>query len=123
MGTQENLAKTRAAFAAFAAGDGAAAIGAWATDGTIVLNGDSAIAGTVRGHAEIGALFGRLGAKGFAITPNRFVADGDTVIVFCAMEVGGEKADVVEVVDFNDDPKVQRAEIFGGEDLLRRVYG
>jgi len=123
MGAQENITAAKAAYAAFNEGDIDSALRLWAADAQFVVRGDSPIAGTKRGHDEIGTLFGQLGDKNTITRPRRFIADGDTVVVFNEPELDGEKTNIVEVIEFNDQARIVRFESFGIEGLLKRAYG
>jgi ketosteroid isomerase-like protein len=123
MGAQENITTAKAAYAAFTEGDAQAALTLWADDAEFVVRGDSAISGTKRGHDEILTFFGQLGDKNTVTVPRRFIADGDTVVVFNEPELDGEKTNIVEVIDFNDQARIVRFESFGIEGLLKRAYG
>ena len=123
MGVQENITTAKAAYAAFTEGDAQAALRLWAEDAEFVVRGDSAISGIKRGHDEILTFFGQLGDKNTVTIPRRFIADGDTVVVFNEPEVGGEKTTAVEVIDFNDQGRIVRFETYGIEALLKRAYG
>jgi hypothetical protein len=71
------------AYASFAAGDVPAALGAFADDIRWVEPDGYPIAGTYVGpQAVLEGVFMRLGEIGdhFAVKPERFVADGDTVV-------------------------------------------
>ncbi len=123
MGTQENLATAKAAYAAFAAADVAGILDAYADDAEIVLRGNSTISGTTRGKEAMLAVLAKLGEQNVKSAPHRYLADGDVVVAFNDVQIGGETVSSVEVLRFNSDAKVTRFENFGTEAVLKRVYG
>ncbi len=55
-----------------------------------VLNGNSKISGTYRGKSGVMDLFGKLAEKSLTTAPDRFLADGDVVVVIGQVAAGGE---------------------------------
>jgi len=84
--------------------------------------GDSAVSGTYHGKGELGDLLSRLAEKSPTITPRRFLADGDMVVVLSDTTAGGETAQDAEVYTLRDG-KTVRAELYGDTAMMERVYG
>ena len=84
--------------------------------------GSSAISGTYHGKGEIGELLRRLGGQTTTVKPLRFLADGDTVVVFSEATVGGETSQDVEVFTMRDG-KAVAARTYGDTALMERVFG
>ncbi len=122
MSAQSNVETTKAAYAAFSAGDAEAAMAAMADDIEWIVAGDSAISGTYRGKAEVGGFWAQLAGKGFVTDPQQFLADGDTVVVLTRATVGGESSDQADVLTF-DDGKLVKFRGIGDTALQVRVFG
>jgi uncharacterized protein len=122
MSTEENLEKTRKAYAAFAAADLEAATADIADSIEWIVPGESSISGTYRGVDEIVGFFLKLAEKGFATEPHHFLGDGDTVVVLCTNRVGDEATEAADVVTFEDGAVVRFRSI---ADTLsqQRVFG
>jgi ketosteroid isomerase-like protein len=77
---------------------------------------------TYHGKAEVGEFFAKLAEKSFTTTPNRFIADGDEVVVLTEVRVGGESAQSAELYTVRDG-NVVRAENFSDTATMERVFG
>jgi ketosteroid isomerase-like protein len=87
-----------------------------------VVAGDSSVSGTYRGKEDIGAFWMKLVEKGFRTTPTRFIAEDDTVVVLCDVELAGESSRSLDLLSYDSDGKLVRFETFGGEGLLDRTF-
>ena len=87
-----------------------------------ITRGNSAISGTVRGKAEVGALWAKLAEKGFQTAPQFWFSDEDHVVVLTQITVGGEQADSADVLTYRDG-RVIRFQTAGDTALLERVFG
>jgi uncharacterized protein len=123
MGASENIATAKRGYAAFAAGDAAAAMTDLTDDIEWVTPGNSAIGGTTHGKQELGANWAKLAEKGFTTSPQYWFADEERVVVLTQISVGGETADSVDVLTFNADGKVTRFQSAGDTALFERVFG
>jgi uncharacterized protein len=124
MGAQENLAAAKRGYAAFAAGDAAAAMAEMVEDIEWVTPGDSAIGGSIRGKLAVGEHWGKLAQKGFTINPQYWFADGDRVVVLVQHTyAGGENSDAADVLTFDADGKLVKFQSAGDTALLERVFG
>jgi ketosteroid isomerase-like protein len=69
MGAEENLAAARRGYAAFIAGDAAAAMAEMVDDVEWITPGNSAVSGTVRGKQALGELWAALRGEGLRRPP------------------------------------------------------
>jgi ketosteroid isomerase-like protein len=122
MSKDQNIETLNKGYAAFSSGDAEGAMRDLDDSIEWVEPGKSAISGTYRGKAEVGEFFAKLAEKGFTTTPNRFIADGDDVIVLSEVRVGDESANSADLFTFRNG-KVVRAETFSDTALMERVYG
>ena len=122
MSKDQNIETLNKGYAAFSAGDAEGAMRDLADDVEWVSPGKSALSGTYRGKAEVGELFMKLAEKGFTTTPNRFIADGDDVVVLSEVRVGDETARSADLFTLRDG-KVVRAETFSDTGMMERIFG
>jgi uncharacterized protein len=122
MSKDQNIETLNKGYAAFSSGDAEGAMRDLADDVEWVSPGKSALSGTYRGKAEVGEFFMKLAEKGFTTTPNRFIADGDDVIVLSEVRVGDETAHSADLYTLRDG-KVVRAETFSDTAMMERIYG
>jgi ketosteroid isomerase-like protein len=123
MGAEQNLATARRGYAAFSAGDAAAAMAEMAEDIEWITPGNSAISGTTRGKQELGANWAKLAEKGFTTTPQHWFADEERVVVLTQITVAGEKADSADVLTFDSEAKLVKFQTAGDTALFERVFG
>jgi len=123
MGAQENIATARKGYAAFAAGDAAAAMADMVDDIEWITPGNSAVSGSVRGKQALGAHWGKFAEKGFSVSPQYWFADGDRVVVLVQTSLAGETTDAADVLTFNADGKLVRFQTAGDTAQLERVFG
>ncbi|HEY1775149.1 MAG TPA: nuclear transport factor 2 family protein [Solirubrobacteraceae bacterium] len=124
MGAQENLEAAKRGYAAFAAGDAAAAMAEMVDDIEWVTPGNSAVGGTVRGKQALGEQWGKILQKGFTTNPQYWFADGDRVVVLVHHTYdGGEESDAADVLTFNADGNLVKFQSAGDTALLERIYG
>ena len=122
MSTSENVETAKKGYQAFSAGDVEATLGLFDDDCEWVLNGNSTISGTYRGKAEVMDLFGKLAEKSLTTAPDRFLADGNVVVVIGQVTAGGETGAEVDVLTFRGG-KAVKVESFGDTAMQERVYG
>jgi ketosteroid isomerase-like protein len=124
MGAEENLAAARRGYAAFIAGDAAAAMAEMVDDVEWITPGNSAVSGTVRGKQALGELWAAFVAKGYGVRPQYWFADGDRVVVLVEHSYSGEPdSDAADVLTFNADGKLVRFQSAGDTALLERIFG
>ena len=122
MSKDQNIETLNKGYAAFSSGDAEGAMRDLADDIEWIEPGKSSISGTYRGKAEVAEFFAKISEKGFTTTPNRFIADGDEVVVLSDVKVGDESAHSADLYTFRDG-KVVRAENFSDTAMMERVYG
>jgi len=124
MSAQENLATAKRGFAAFAAGDAAAAMADMVEDIEWVTPGNSAVSGSVRGKQALGEQWAKFAEKGFSTSPQYWFADGDRVVALVQTSYLGEQdTDAADVLTFNADGKLVKFQSAGDTALLERVFG
>jgi hypothetical protein len=97
MRAADNIAATKRGYAAFAAGDAAAAMTNLVDDIVWITPGSSAVSGTTHGKQELGANWAKLAEKEFSTVPQHIFSDGDRVVVLSQGRVGGEITDSADV--------------------------
>jgi hypothetical protein len=122
MAGEENLEKTKAAYAAFQSGDAARAMEDLADEVEWIVAGDSTISGTYRGKQEVGQFWGKLAEKGFTTTPQFWFSDEERVVVLTHTSIDGHEADNADVLTFRDG-KVVKFQSAGDTAQLERVWG
>lgn len=122
MSGQENIEKTKKAYAAFSASDIDGASAELDDQVEWIVSGNSALSGTYRGRDEVIGFWMRLAEKGFATRPQYFLGDEERVVVLTNVTVGGETADQADVVTFRDG-KVVKFQSAGDTAMQERVWG
>lgn len=121
MSTDQNKQAARDGYEAFGRGDAEGAMENISDSVEWVTGGDSAVSGTLTGKEEVGAFWAQLASKEFRTEPREFLADGDKVVVVGSNTVGGETAEVADVLTY-DDGQLVRFQGFGGEEVLNRAF-
>ncbi|WP_107765923.1 nuclear transport factor 2 family protein [Nocardioides terrigena] len=119
---QENIEKTKAAYAAFSAGDVEAASAELADDIEWITAGNSAVSGTRRGKKEVLDFWMQLAGKGFSTRPEYFLGDDERVVVLTSITLDGETADQADVLTFRDG-KVVKFQSAGDTAMQERIWG
>ena len=122
MSAEQNIASTKAAYAAFASGDAAAAMENLADDTEWIVPGNSAVSGTYHGKQEVGALWTKLAEKAFSTAPEHFLGDDERVVVLTRTTADGQSSDSVDVLTFRDG-KVVRFQTAADTALQERIFG
>lgn len=120
--SEQNIELVRQGYQAFAAGDTETLMRLFDDDIEWVQPGDSAVSGTYRGKTELKEFLMRLAEKAPIISPHRFLADGETVIVLSEASVGGERGQSAEVYTVRNS-KTVRVQVYGDTALMERHYG
>ncbi|KZS81614.1 nuclear transport factor 2 family protein [Mycobacterium persicum] len=118
----QNIEVVKRGYQAFADGDVETLMSLFDDNIEWVQPGESAISGRYHGKGELGEYLRRLGEKSPTVTPHRFIADGDTVVVFSDATVGGETSQDVEVYTLRDGKSV-RVQVYGDTAMMERQYG
>jgi ketosteroid isomerase-like protein len=119
---EQNLERTKAAYAAFAAGDVDAASADLADDIEWIMPGNSKVGGTYRGKDEVIGFWMALAEKGFTTSPEHFLADDERVVVLASTTADGHTADSVDVLTFRDG-KVVKFQSAGDTALQEHIWG
>ena len=122
MSTSQNVETAKKGYAAFAEGDLETVLSLYDDDVEFVLPGNSTVSGTYRGKAELTDMFAKLAEQSLTITPSRFLADGEVVVVLSQITAGGESAPTADAFSFRDG-KILKARDFGDTAMFERVYG
>ncbi len=122
MSKDDNVDMTKKGYAAFSAGNLDEAMAVFHEDVEWIQPGNSTVSGTYHGKGEVAELLGKFAGKQFATTPNRFVGDGDVVVVLTDVTIEGENTVGADVFTFRDG-KVVKAESFGDTSVMERIYG
>jgi len=122
MAGEELIETAKRGYAAFSAGDAAAAMEDLADDIVWITAGNSAISGAARGKQEVGALWAKFAEKGFEVKPEYWFSDGERVVCLNHATLAGEEADVADVLTFRDG-KVVKFQSAGDTAMLERVFG
>jgi ketosteroid isomerase-like protein len=122
MTAQENIEKTKAAYAAFSAADIDSASAELADDVEWIVPGNSTVSGTYRGKDEVIAFWIKLAEKGFTTTPQRFVGDDEVVVVLTSTSADGQTSDQADVLTFRDG-KVVKFQSAGDTAQQERIWG
>lgn len=120
--SEQNIELVRTGYQAFTSGDTEALMALFDDDVEWVQPGDSAVSGTYRGKTELGEFLVRLAAKAPVITPHRFLADGETVVVLSEASIGGERGHSAEVYTIRNG-KTVRVQVYGDTAMMERQYG
>ena len=89
MSAEENIAKAKAAYAAFGNADIDAASADLDDSIEWVVPGNSTISGTYNGKDEVIGFWIKLAEKGFTTTPEHFLGDDDLVVVLTNITADG----------------------------------
>lgn len=120
--SEQNIELVKKGYAAFAAGDVETLMSLFDDNIEWVQPGDSAVSGTFHGKGELGQFLARLAEKSPTVTPHRFLADGDMVVVLSETHIGDETASDAEIYTIRDG-KTARVEVYGDTAMMERVYG
>ena len=122
MAASQNIEISKKGYAAFDAGDVETVLNDYDDNVEFVVPGNSAVSGTYRGKDGVKELFGKIAEQNFKITPTRFLADDDVVVVLTQVTAGGESASQADVATFRDG-KIVKEQNLGDTAMFERVYG
>jgi len=120
--SEQNIELVKKGYQAFATGDTETLMSLFDDNIEWFQPGESAISGTYRGKAELAEHLKRLAEKSPTVTPRRFLADGDTVMVLSETLVGGETGQDAEVYTLRNG-KTLRVQVYADTALMERQYG
>jgi ketosteroid isomerase-like protein len=123
MTAQENIEKTKAAYAAFGAADIDAASADLDDQIEWIVPGNSTVSGTYRGKDEVIGFWIKLAEKGFTTTPEHFLGDGNIVVVLTSVSAEGQSSDQADVLTFDDDGKVVKFQSAGDTAQQEQIWG
>ena len=120
--SDQNIEIVKRGYEAFSAGDVETVMSLM--DDTIewVQPGESTISGTYHGKGEFGQYLQLMAAKATEVKPQRFIADGDMVVVLTDVTAGTESGQDADVFTVRDG-KIVRAQIYTDTAMMERVYG
>jgi uncharacterized protein len=118
----QNIETSKKGYAAFAEGDIETVLRDYDDNIEFVIPGNSTVSGTYRGIDGVKELFAKVAEQNFKITPNRFFADDDVVVVLSQLSAGGESALQADAFTYRDD-KIVKNQIFADTAMFERVFG
>jgi len=118
----QNIEISKKGYAAFDAGDVETVLNDYDDNVEFVVPGNSAVSGTYRGKDGVKELFGKVAEQNFKITPTRFLADDDVVVVLSQVSVGGESGLQADEFTYREG-KIVKAQNYGDSAFVERVFG
>ena len=122
MAGSQNVEIAKKGYEAYGAGDVETALADFDDNIEWSIPGNSAISGTYRGKDKFMELLGKLAEKSFTTTPERFLGDGDDVVVITKITAGGESGLQADVLSYRDG-KLVKALSIADTALQEKVYG
>jgi len=119
---EQNIELVKKGYDAFTAGDVEQLMSLFDDNIEWVQPGESTISGTYHGKGEVGELLARMAEKSPTVSASRYVAEGDTVIAFGDVTLGGETSQGVNVYTIRDG-KTAHVRVFGDTAMLERHFG
>ena len=118
----QNVETTKKGYEAFGAGDVEKALADFDDNFEWTIPGNSTLSGTYRGKEQFMEMLGKAAEKSFTTTPERFVADGNDVVVITRVSAGGESALQADMLTYRNG-KVVKAVSFADTAMQDRVFG
>ena len=119
---EQNIELIKKGYEAFNAGDGDTVMSLFDDNIEWIQPGDSTISGTFRGKQEVAELFGRMGEKQTSVTGDRFLADGDLVVVLGQSTIAGETTDLAQVITVRNG-KAVHVQGYADTATQERIFG
>jgi hypothetical protein len=119
---KQNIELIKKGYDAFNAGDGDTVMSLFDDNIEWIQPGDSAISGTYRGKPEIAGLLAKMGEKQTSVTTDRFLADGDLVVVLGQSTVAGETTDQAQAITVRDG-KAVHVQGYADTAMQERIFG
>ena len=120
--SDQNIEIVKRGYEAFSAGDVETVMSLMDDNIEWVQPGESTISGTYHGKGEFGQYLQLMAAKATEVKPQRFIADGDMVVVLTDVTAGTESGQDADVFTVRDG-KIVRAQIYTDTAMMERVYG
>jgi ketosteroid isomerase-like protein len=118
----QNVEIIKGGYAAFNAGDPEATMAVFDDNIVWISTGNSVVSGTFKGKAELAVMLQRLVGQQTSVTPKKFFADGDVVVVLTEITAGGETSQEADVWTLQDG-KIIEAQIFGDTAMQEKIFG
>ena len=122
MVANQNIEISKKGYAAFDKGDVETVLNDYDDSVEFVVPGNNAVSGTYRGKDGVKELFGKIAEQNFKITPTRFLADDDVVVVLSQVSAGGESGLQADAFTYRDG-KIVKVQNYGDTALFDRVFG
>jgi ketosteroid isomerase-like protein len=122
MVANQNIEISKKGYAAFDKGDVETVLNDYDDSVEFVVPGNNAVSGTYRGKDGVKELFGKIAERNFKITPSRFLADDDVVVVLSQVSAGGESGLQADAFTYRDG-KIVKVQNYGDTALFERVFG
>ena len=122
MVVNQNIEISKKGYAAFDKGDVETVLNDYDDNVEFVIPGTNAVSGTYRGKDGVKELFGKIAEQNFKITPSRFLADDDVVVVLSQVSAGGESGLQADAFTYRDG-KIVKVQNYGDTALFERVFG
>ena len=122
MVANQNIETSKKGYAAFDKGDVETVLNDYDDSVEFVIPGTNAVSGTYRGKDGVKELFGKIAEQNFKITPSRFLADDDVVVVLSQVSAGGESGLQADAFTYRDG-KIVKVQNYGDTALFERVFG
>jgi uncharacterized protein len=119
---EQNIELIKKGYKAFNAGDGDTVMSLFDDNIEWIQPGDSAISGTYRGKQEVAGLFAKMGEKQTSVAADRFVADGDLVVVLGQSTIAGETTDQAQAITVRNG-KAVRVQGYADTVTQERIFG
>ena len=119
---EQNIELIKKGYKAFNAGDGDTVMSLFDDNIEWIQPGDSAISGTYRGKQEVAGLFAKMGEKQTSVTADRFVADGDLVVVLGQSTIAGETTDQAQAITVRNG-KAVHVQTYADTVTQERIFG
>ena len=122
MVANQNIEISKKGYAAFDKGDVETVLNDYDDSVEFVIPGTNAVSGTYRGKDGVKELFGKIAEQNFKITPSRFLADDDVVVVLSQVSAGGESGLQADAFTYRDG-KIVKVQNYGDTALFERIFG
>jgi uncharacterized protein len=119
---EQNIELIKKGYDAFNAGDGDTVMSLFDDNIEWIQPGDSAISGTYHGKQELAELLAKMGEKQTSVSPSRFLADGDLVVVLGQSTVAGETTDQAQAITVRNG-KAVHVQSYADTAAQERIFG
>jgi hypothetical protein len=119
---EQSIELIKKGYEAFNAGDGDTVMSLFDDNIEWIQPGDSTVSGTYRGKQEVAELFARMGEKQTSVTSDRFLADGDLVVVLGQSTIAGETTDLAQAFTVRNG-KAVHVQGYADTATQERIFG